>query len=350
VGKCLAAGSEIVLADGSVVPIEEVYWRRRARLLTLQDDHHHFGLTEPSAYVDDGVKLVYRVRTLLGRQVEATAAHPFLTADGWRPVADLLPGERIAVPRRLDVFGAEKLRECEVKLLAYLVGDGRLTGMAAEFVNGNPLLRAEFAEAVTEFGTVPLRTEGQPPAPAERVAAAVAARPGAAVAPALLATATAVADQVAVRRSAEAVLVTWLKALALWGKEPRDRCVPAVVFRLDRSQVALFLNRLFASGGWATVLTTGKPQLSYRTDSERLARQVQHLLLRFGILAALRRLAVESAGGGQAAWQLDVTDRPSLDTFLEEIGTFGKEGALAWLAAALEDDSRHPPEGDVYWD
>jgi replicative DNA helicase len=135
----------------------------------------------------------------------------------------------------------------------------------------------------------------------------------------------------------------------LWGKEARDKCVPAVVFRLARSQVALFLNHLFATGGWATVLTTGKPQLSYRTDSERLARQVQHLLLRFGVLASLRPRAAESPDGGHAAWQLDVTDRPSLGTFLDEIGTFGKEGALAWLAAALEDDNR-PAEGDVYWD
>ena len=38
VGKCLAADAEIVLADGSVATIEEIYRRREAALLTLADD------------------------------------------------------------------------------------------------------------------------------------------------------------------------------------------------------------------------------------------------------------------------------------------------------------------------
>ena len=48
VGKCLSAQSEIVLHDGSVVTIEEVYRRKQARLLTLGDDWR-LGWAEPSA-------------------------------------------------------------------------------------------------------------------------------------------------------------------------------------------------------------------------------------------------------------------------------------------------------------
>ena len=39
----------------------------------------------PSAFVDDGVKPVYKITTRTGRVVRTTITHPFLTADGWKP-------------------------------------------------------------------------------------------------------------------------------------------------------------------------------------------------------------------------------------------------------------------------
>jgi replicative DNA helicase len=346
VGKCLASDSEIVLANGSIATIADVHHRRLARLLTLHDDQR-FRLTEPSAYVDDGVKRVYRVTTHLGRRVEATAAHPFLTVCGWRPVAQLRPGERIAVPRRIGVFGAKAQPDCVIKLLAYLIGNGRWTGAAPEFDNDCPLLRAEFAEAATECSVARQHLVGS------RLMAVHSAAwsPGAA--------AEAVDVTVPSRGGRNESLTTWLQELGVSEEGERDRCVPHVIFRLPRPQLALFLNRLFATGGWASVLTTGKPRLCYRAAGERLTRHVQHLLLRFGILAALRRCGPE--------WQLEITERASIRTFLNEIGIFGKEAALAWISAAL---SRHgnrevipaalrqrltrssepDADTDVYWD
>src|SRR5918912_1679857 len=64
-GKCLAFDSEILLADGSVKTIEEVYRAGEARLLTLGDDFK-LRVSAPSHYVDDGVRAVFRVTTRLG--------------------------------------------------------------------------------------------------------------------------------------------------------------------------------------------------------------------------------------------------------------------------------------------
>jgi replicative DNA helicase len=85
----------------------------------------------------------------------------------------------------------------------------------------------------------------------------------------------------AISKNAKNPLVLRLKELGLWGKNAQNKTVPGVVFRLTRQQIALFLNRLFATDGWATVLADGQSQLGYCTTSEKLARQVQHLLLRF---------------------------------------------------------------------
>ncbi len=53
------------------------------------------------AFVNDGLKPVFKVRTRLGRRIRTTASHPFLTRSGWRQLADLAPGVEIAVPATL---------------------------------------------------------------------------------------------------------------------------------------------------------------------------------------------------------------------------------------------------------
>ncbi|MEZ4391546.1 MAG: DnaB-like helicase C-terminal domain-containing protein [Polyangiales bacterium] len=136
-------------------------------------------------------------------------------------------------------------------------------------------------------------------------------------------------------------LTRWLRDLGLWGRGAHTKHVPACVFTLPRAQVALFLNRLFATDGWATVLTSGQSQLGYASVSERLARQVQHLLLRFGVLSSLRERSVKYQGGERAAWQIDITAADSIRTFCAEIGIFGKEAAVAKVVAALQDRGRH---------
>ncbi|HEX5706790.1 MAG TPA: DnaB-like helicase N-terminal domain-containing protein, partial [Pyrinomonadaceae bacterium] len=311
-GKCLAHDSEIVLADGGVTTIEEIYRARSARLLTLGDDYR-FKTASPSDFVDDGHKPVFRVTTRLGRTVETTLTHPFLTLDGWQPLRLLKAGDKIAVPRVLSVFGAGAMRECEVKLLAYLLGDGCLTGSAPVFTVGKAALRDDFETAVAEFGGVEVVQANS----ADRTFSLRVRKSGG-------------------RRRGANPVTLWLKELGVYGHDSRAKFVPAPVFRLRRELVALFLNRLFATDGWASVLKSGQVQLGYVSASERLARQVQHLLLRFGVVARLKRRAVKYRGQRRTAWQLDITDARSIQTFVEEIGIHGKREALDAVRRALE--------------
>ncbi|MFL6229343.1 MAG: replicative DNA helicase [Pyrinomonadaceae bacterium] len=310
-GKCLAAETEILLADGSIATIEEIYRRRDGRLLTLGDDFKFRG-TAPSAFVDDGLKPVFRVTTRLGRTVETTLSHPFLTLDGWQHLYRLKAGDRVAVPRSLGVFGAGEMRECEAKLLAYLLGDGCLTSTSPVFTVGKPALCADFEAAVADFGGVETRAANS----AQRT------------------------FSLRVRKSKTHPgrtnpLTAWLRDLGVYGCDSHAKFVPAQVFTLRRELLALFVNRLFATDGWATVLASGQSQLGFASASERLARQVQHLLLRFGVVASLRRRSIKYRDGRRTAWQLDITDRLSIETFIAEIGIHGKEEALAAVRRAL---------------
>ncbi|MEA5469409.1 replicative DNA helicase [Spirulina sp. 06S082] len=238
-GKCLSYDSKIVLADGAIATIEDIFQQRVARLLTLKKNWK-LELTEPSAFVDDGIKPVFRVQTRLGRSLETTLTHPYLTIQGWRELSQLKEGDRIAVSRKINIFGNEILPEYQIKLLAYFIS-----------------------------------------------------------------------------------------------KNAHCKEIPKIIFKLNKFGISLFLNRLFATDGWATVLKSGQSQIGYTTVSEKLAQQIQHLLLRFGIIAALKKRSVKYKDGRRVAWQLDITDACALKTFIEEIGIFGKEDAIAAVKSAL---------------
>jgi len=61
------------------------------------------------------------------------------------------------VPRKLEVFGSDVARECEIKILAYLIGDGCLTRNTPSFTNNNPVVREDFSYAVADFGGMTTR-------------------------------------------------------------------------------------------------------------------------------------------------------------------------------------------------
>ena len=64
----------------------------------------------------------------------------------------LFLGTRVAVPRALPYFGEQRLPDHEVKLLAYLIGDGGLTGTSAMFTTASEPIRAEVEAAAGECG------------------------------------------------------------------------------------------------------------------------------------------------------------------------------------------------------
>ncbi len=296
-GKCCEANTEIVLEDGSIATIAEIFQRRYARVLTL-NEKLKFHITEPSDMIDDGKKPVFRLITDSGRCIETTLTHPFLTQKGWKSLEKLRAGDKIAVARRIEIFGKEAMRECEVRLLAYLVGDGNLSNITPGFTNTNPLISEDFTKSLEEFGETRADT-----------------------------------------------LTSWLKSLGISGKDSHNKFIIPPIFRLPRDLLALFLNRVFAAGGWVSELQ-GQMQLSYASVSERLSRQIQHLLLRFGIISKLGKQRVNYAEAIRCCWQLDICDELSVKTFIEEIGIFATNTA----DLPKYKKSPKPAQNDIYWD
>lgn len=317
-GKCLAWHSQIVLADGSVKTIEQLYHNREAKLLTLGEDLK-LQLTEPSVYVNDGIKPTFRVTTFLGKQIETTLTHPFLTIEGWKPLSEIQAGDRIAVPRILGTFGNESVKDYEIKILGYLLGDGSLSGGQPAFTNVNPKIQTDFIQSVEQFGDFTVREENYygDRAPTFYV--------------------TFNRETIIQERIWDNPLTAWLREIGLWGKTSHEKTIPDFVFQLKKEQVALLLNRLLATDGWASVLASGQCQLGYATVNEAFARQIQHLFLRFGIIARLKIRHIKYAGERRIAWQIDITDAKSIQLLIDEIGIYGKEEAIENVRIALKD-------------
>lgn len=285
-GKCITSDAKIALADGSVATIEEICQRQHAHLFTLGTDWQ-FHLTQPTAFINNGWQPVYRVTTRLGRDIETTWTHPFLTqTKGWQPLSKLTVGEKIAVPSQLEVFGTTTLLECEVKLLGYWLGKENLRKEKPKFFQLSPLIKDDFLKALLQFE-----------------------------------------DPQGEKRKKYGECISFENSSTM---TPAKQIIPPIIFTLPRSQLALFLNRHFAVSGKTQVTATGIPSIDYSNMSETLTKGVQHLLLRFGILASLTRSKTRPP-----IWRLTINDWQSLQTFINEIGIFSKETALAQLQEVL---------------
>ncbi len=324
-GKCLT-GDTLLLdpRTGARRPLAEVYQRGRqghdVEVTCLGARDHRLHVRRPSAFVDDGLRPVFRVRTRLGRELRTTAAHPFLTPTGWRPLADIAVGTPVAVPRALPVFGDADLPEAEVVLLAYLLDDGAHTGASVRFTTSSTVVMGDL---VAHARSLRIDTV------AERAATGT------------------VACRLRPHPGRLDPLHRTLADHGLLGVNIHRRSVPEAVFRLPRPRLALFLNRLLGSGGslgWST-REGGAPCISYCSRSGALVADLAHLLLRFGISARHRRRVIHRQGWRGPAHELEVTSIPELRLLAAEIGMFSKESALANLLARVDQPDRaghHP--------
>lgn len=391
-GKCLMSGSRLVDPEsGALVTIDDLVARQQASLLTLTNDFK-LEKTCASAFVDDGLKPVFRVRTATGREVATTLTHPFLTGEGWQPLGKIDVGERIAVPREIPVFGHDVMPEYQLKTLAYMLGDGGTTQTCPMFTNSNEALRADFADAVGHFPGVTCRLVDKAERKTKRTptlrVSRDATRPydlreqfshvlraklqakgmtGEALASLLNVSKAAVSgwcngkmvpvqptfmrlcetldlavtsdfsasDYSSVGKNSPNPVRRFLDVHGVWAKKALYKQIPDCVFRLPKQQLALFLNRLFACDGSAFIQANGQGRISYASSSRELVRGVQHLLLRFGILSKIREKHNRYDNLRQSPWELEILDQTSQKRFIQDVGIFSKEGALAELSACI---------------
>ncbi len=326
-GKCVVGNTEVLLPDGRCIPIKDVVERKEPYVLTLTKTHK-LAVRKVSGWWKLEGKPLLRITTKRGRVIECTPEHPFLVKSGWKDAASFQEGDLIGVPRNTSVFGNNFMEEHEVKLLAYFIAEGSLTQGSPKFTNSDPILLEDFQSAVRQFdNTLHINVQ---------------VHSGSTVT--LQACGRRITDAGAQGRS---TLQRFLDAQKLSFTSSYDKKVPDSVFTLQKRLVALFLNRLFSGDGWyedreepgVRYGARRHRAVGYASSSRRLITQVQHLLLRFGILSSIRQ-------GDSGGYQLLVYRSRDIDTFIDEIGMVGgKAGGMvkkkdAWSKIKKKGGSR----------
>jgi Helix-hairpin-helix motif/Intein splicing domain/LAGLIDADG-like domain/OB-fold nucleic acid binding domain len=200
------------------------------------------------------------LRTALGYEITATAEHPFMTMKGWRKLGELHVGDHVATARSIPISGRREWPRYKILVLADLIAEGNLCHPNTFYFYTTELWHCEdFINAVEQFPNTKAVTERHKNCFSVRVRR--------------------------IDRKFPPGAVTWLRELGVWGCGARAKEFPQELFELSNGNIELLLARLWEGDGGFSI--TGNA--SYDTASSVLAAQVQHLLLRLGIVARLYR-------------------------------------------------------------
>jgi ribonucleoside-diphosphate reductase alpha chain len=224
-----------------------------------------------------GTKPVFRLRTRSGFELRLTADHRVLTLNrGDVRAADLEPGERIVLQGA--GFGRKALGARLAVALGVAVGDGCLSRSEAsgKFEEIVTLVMAENEAGVLEKIAAEVNVQQQ----ALRAAAAVGRAGGVSVAAHTSTSRLAFSSR---------PVVELFKQFTVLDEGSENKRFTDDIFDLDKPSLAGVLRGLFTADGTVANYGEKSQYIALDSSSEALLRQVQILLLSFGIKAKLYR-------------------------------------------------------------
>jgi len=320
---CLTAATRVLRADtGEEVSLGELRasGARDVPVWAL-DERLRYGTYRLTHVFASGRKDVFRLRLASGKEIEATANHPFLTYDGWRPLGDLSVGARLAVPRHVPPPSEIRpWHDDEVIMLAHLLGDG-------SFVPRQPIRYASRDEEDLEVVTSAAKRFG-----------ISATRDGY---PAARVTTLRLPAPFRLARGRRNPIAARLDGMDLFGRRSHEKFIPGPVFSLPKRQLSLFIRHLWATDGSVTLTSGGRGgRVHYASTSRPMLDGLSRLLLRFGISTRLRTVLSDRY---RPQFTLDISGRDDQLRFLREIGVHGERArAGARLRQALEASTANP--------
>jgi replicative DNA helicase len=311
--ECVTGDTLVALADGRRVPVLELVGTEPDVLAMAPGGRLIEARSDKVWPV--GIRPVFEVTLASGRSIRCTAEHRLYSPDGWVRVKDLGVGDRLAIARRLP----EPARTIEwpddrVALLGQLIGDGSylkhqpMRYTTASEDNSELVSRA----AREEFGVTVKRYRGR-----GRWHQLLLTGQG--------------------NRWHPTGVNAWLKELGLFDQRSHEKRLPAEAFQFSDRLAAILLRHLWATDGCIHARRAGSKgshTVYFSTSSRGLADDVATLLLRFGIVARLKKV---EKPGYRPWWHVYVSGAIDQRWFLRKIGAFGPRVEQASrLEAALD--------------
>ncbi|MCW3129549.1 MAG: V-type ATP synthase subunit A [Methanophagales archaeon] len=321
-GKCVTPDTPVMLADGTVRKIKEVYEENKDNGEKFSDSYEEYTSLKNAIGVyslNDGrlkekdantvyrgkTEVIYRVKTRTGRTAEVTPVHKLFTVTPDLQIKEvesraLNIGDYLVMPRKI-VFGGEmqnldsKMFEVKgergskvVKIpnefdhafsefLGYVIGDGSLKPGSVEFYNDDELMRERFEHLSEKLFGLTAKHERCNTAECSFIKSSV--------------------------------LVRLLKHLGIPGERKSSSCrVPDIVMKSPDEIAGRFLAAYFASDGYV-----GENELEIATASKEMQINISYLLLRFGILHTLEERVI----GAETYYRIFVRGKEEIKRFYE---------------------------------
>lgn len=327
---CLSGDTLVQLADGRRVPIRQLADNNQpVTVMALNETTWKIEPVQARKAWLTGTKPVFCLRTRLGREIRATANHRFRTLGGWKRLDQLKPGEHIALPRSWEFLpsGTETMSEAEAALLGHLLGDGcTLPRHTIQYTTSDK----EIADTVVQLAQEVFGDTVTPRVARQRTWWQVF----------LSATGHLTHDK-------RNPIAEWMDDLGIWGYRSYEKFVPARLFEQPPGIIGKFLCHLWATDGSIGVFGRKRRRAIayYATSSPRLARDVQHLLLRLGIVARLS--CIPQDGKGRDQWHVTITGRPDIMAFINRVGIVGPKANQVCAVEKFYDGREHNTNRDV---
>lgn len=280
VGKCVRGDTPILdPSDGIYRPIHEVV--QQGRMVLSRDASGQIVSTLPDAFLQTGRKRCIRITLASGRVLSGTPEHPVMTADGWKRLDLLAVDDHVETVRTTpEPMFTENPFDEEVVLLAALLADGGYTSGQVSFTNQDTEILSLVSNACDRYQIELRKTKGMKPWEWK---------------------------------------VCWKKDLGHWsglGTNParvlldkyecghklaKEKTIPSRVFSFSNEKLALFLGVFWGCDGYVDKHDTG-----VTLASEEMVRQIQRLLLRFGVLSSVSYKPAKCQGKVFDSWRLRV--------------------------------------------
>ncbi|WP_435823503.1 intein-containing DNA gyrase subunit A [Micromonospora echinofusca] len=260
-------------------------------------------LVRASKFFHSGEHPTLKLRTREGYELTGTHNHPVLCLVDvagvptllWKLLAEISPGDRVVLQRTVpDEIGYPMLEHVEAAVLAgAFVSEGWVSEGRAGFNNVD---REFFVRVLAAYD---LAVGGRRYVSQRTIASGS------------LLHELDVQDLSALRQSLLGELV---------GARSADKFVPEFVWQGPAAVKRAFLQALFEGDGSSSLLPRNTIQISYSTRSERFAREVQQLLLEFGVVSRQCRYDTGEI-------KVVVTNRRDARIFAAQVGFLGRKQA-----------------------
>ncbi len=285
---CLSGDTELFnVTDSRFYKIKDIGQIKDFRVQSINRDTYLSEAKRITAWFNNGVKEVYRLKLGDSLWIEGTADHKFLTETGWKELQRLTSNDYVATCPHLLHEGQESISDSKLRVLAYLLADGYLGGYCIhDFVNKDPILIRAYKEAVRDAFPNLKITELEQVRQVIRVSC----------------------SQKVSSVTKPNDLCQWLRELGLKNKTNKrasttsaHKFVPSFVFGLSKEKIAFFIASLWDCDGHCA-----RGLWMYKTISLQLAKDVSRLLLILGIDNEIYEYPYSNAKGEEIAYQITI--------------------------------------------